>query len=93
MTFTQIAGTLPAVIFPAATGFQFIRIIRERSAAGVSAATWIMFGIANVALYIYAERYTEWQTIAGLLLTAVLDFGIAGLAIAAAARKTQAARA
>lgn len=83
MTLTQVAGVLPAIVFPAATAFQFVRIIRERSAAGVSAATWGMFGIANVALYIYAERYTEWQSILGLLGTALLDFAIAGMAIAA----------
>jgi hypothetical protein len=81
MTTSQIAGVLPAVIFPTATAFQLIRIVRARSAAGVSAVTWTLFGLANVALYIYAERYTEWQSIVGILLTAILDFAIAGLAL------------
>jgi len=31
--------------------------------------TWFLFGIANLAIYIYAERYTEWQAIIGMLLT------------------------
>ncbi len=80
MSTAQLVGVLPAVIFPCATAFQLVRIVRERSAAGVSAFAWTLFGIANIALYIYAERYTEWQAILGLLLTAVLDFTIAGLA-------------
>lgn len=86
MTITQLAGVLPAIIFPTATAFQFVRIVRQRSAAGVSAVTWSLFGIANVALYVYAERYAEWQSILGLLLTALLDFAIAGMALAQSAR-------
>ncbi len=80
---SQVAGILPAVVFPAATAFQLIQIIRTRSVAGVSAATWSLFGLANIAMYIYAERYLEWQAIFGMLLTAVLDFAIAGLALVA----------
>ena len=84
MTIGQIAGILPAVVFPAATALQLVRIIRSGSALGVSATTWSLFGIANIAMYVYAERYTEWQAIVGMLLTAVIDFVIAALAIAAA---------
>jgi uncharacterized protein with PQ loop repeat len=81
MTFAQIAGILPAIIFPAATLLQLFRIIRNRSAAGVNIATWFLFGWANVAIYIYAEHYTDWQAIVGMLLTAVLDFVIVALAL------------
>ena len=80
MTITQIAGILPAVVFPAATLVQLIRMIRARSSAGLSVATWLLFGFANLAIYIYAERYTEWQAIIGMLFTAGLDFAIVGLA-------------
>lgn len=80
MSFTQIAGILPAVVFPAATLVQLARVVRARSAEGVSVATWLLFGFANLAIYIYAERYAEWQAIVGMLFTAVLDFVIVGLA-------------
>jgi hypothetical protein len=81
MTFAQIAGILPALVFPAATSLQLYRIVRSRSAAGVHVATWFLFGWANIAIYIYAEHYTEWQAIVGMLLTAILDFAIVGLAL------------
>ena len=81
MSIAQIAGILPAVVFPAATLVQLVRMVRARSAAGVSVATWLLFGFANLAIYVYAERYTEWQAIVGMLVTAVLDFVIVGLAL------------
>lgn len=81
MTLSQIAGILPALVFPAATAVQLIRIVRARSAAGVSATTWILFGLANVAMYLYVERFADWQAIVGMLLTAVLDVVIAALAL------------
>lgn len=81
MTITQIAGILPAIVFPAATLVQLFRMIRARSSAGLSVATWLLFGFANLAIYVYAERYTEWQAIVGMLLTAVLDFLIVVLAL------------
>lgn len=56
-------------------------MVRARSAAGVSVATWLLFGFANLAIYIYAERYTEWQAIVGMLFTAVIDFVIVALAL------------
>jgi hypothetical protein len=83
MSMSQIAGILPAVVFPAATAFQLFQMLRARSATGVSAATWALFGCANIAMYVYAERYWEWQAILGTLVTAGLDFAIAGLALAA----------
>ncbi|MBI5769080.1 MAG: hypothetical protein HZA93_14895 [Verrucomicrobia bacterium] len=81
MTINQIAGILPAVVFPAATLVQLVRIVRQRSAAGVSVSTWLLFGFANLGIYFYAERYGEWQAIVGMLLTAVLDFVIVALAV------------
>jgi uncharacterized protein with PQ loop repeat len=87
MTVTQIAGILPAIVFPAATLAQLVRIVRSRSAANVSVATWLLFGFANLAIYVYAERYTEWQAILGMLVTAALDFAIVVLALAAFRRE------
>ena len=80
-TVVQLSGWLPAVIIPMATVIQLSTILRQRSAQGVSALTWAMFGIANVGLYIYTEKYTSVQSIVGLLGSAVLDFAIALLAI------------
>lgn len=76
MTFTQLAGVIPALVFPTATAAQFLSIVKARSAKGVNLMVWLLFGAANLAMYIYAERYTEWQAIVGLLFTAALDFAI-----------------
>jgi hypothetical protein len=83
MNLVQIAGILPAIVFPAATLLQLARMVQKRSAAGVHVPTWFLFGLANVAIYIYAEHYGEWQAIVGMLLTAVLDFVIVALALLA----------
>jgi hypothetical protein len=81
MSLNQLAGVVPAIVFPTATLLQLIRMLRTRSAAGVNVATWLLFGFANVAIYFYAERYAEWQAIVGMLLTAVFDFAIVGVAL------------
>jgi hypothetical protein len=77
----NLAGWLPAIIFPAATLIQLIAILRTSSAKGVSPLTWTLFGIANIAVYIYTEKYLAVQTIIGFLGTALLDFVIAAMAI------------
>lgn len=77
----EIAGWLPAAIFPTATAIQLLAILRSRSARGVSAITWFLFGVANIAVYIFTEKYFALQTIIGFLGTALLDFIIAGLAL------------
>ena len=77
----QLSGWLPAIIIPMATIIQLSTIIKSRSAKGVSWLTWSLFGIANIGLYIYTEKYADIQSIAGLLGSACLDFIIAGLAI------------
>lgn len=78
----NLCGWLPAIIIPLATVIQLSSIIRNRSTAGVSALTWFLFGVANVGLYVYTEKYGDIQAIAGLLGSALLDFVITGLAIA-----------
>lgn len=81
MTFSQIAGILPAIVFPVATLAQLVRMLRARSSEGVCVSVWALFGFANLGIYAYAERYTEWQAIVGMLLTALLDFIIVGVAL------------
>ena len=76
----ELAGWLPAVVFPIATFLQLWVILKNRSGDGVSKSTWLLFGIANIGLYIYAEKYDSIQSIIGMLLTAALDFVIVFLA-------------
>lgn len=73
----QFSGWIPAVIFPLACLAQFVRILREQSADGVSVIAWVAFGFANISLYIYTEKYSSMQTIIGMLGQAVIDFLIA----------------
>lgn len=80
-TLIRLAGWLPAVIIPTATIIQLATIVKDRSAQGVSWLTWFLFGIANIGLYVYTEKYTAVQSIVGLLGSASLDFLIAALAI------------
>jgi len=77
----NIAGWLPAIIFPTATLIQLIAILRSSNAKGISPLTWTLFGIANIALYIYTEKYSAPQTIIGFLGTALADFVIAAMAM------------
>lgn len=77
----DVAGWLPAIIFPAATLIQLIAIVRSGSVRGINPLTWTLFGIANIAVYIYAEKYLAFQTIIGFLGTALLDFVIAAMAL------------
>ena len=84
----EFFGWLPGIIFPVATLIQLSAIVKSGSARGVSWITWGLFGIANVGLYIYTEKYTALQPIIGMLGTAVLDFIIAALAIRDQKRQT-----
>lgn len=80
-TIVSLSGWLPAIIIPVATLIQLVDILRRKSAAGVSGLTWFLFGIANIGLYIYTEKYSSIQSIVGLLGPATLDFAIASLTI------------
>ncbi len=77
----DVAGWLPAIIFPVATLIQLIALLRSNSLKAISPMTWTVFGIANISVYIYTEKYLAVQTIVGFLGTALLDFMIAAMAI------------
>lgn len=77
----QIAGTIPAIIFPTASLIQLITLIRHRNANGVSALSWFFFGIANICLYIYTQKYGEWEAIVTFLGTSTLNFAVCILAL------------
>ncbi len=78
--FTNIAGWIPAIILPIATISQLTKIVQEKTAKGVSLITWFLFGVANIGLYLFTEKYLALQSLVGLLGTAVLDFVILGVA-------------
>lgn len=63
--FIEIAGWIPAIIFPSATAVQLFKIVRKKTAEGASPLTWTLFGIANICLYIYTEKNFSLQTITG----------------------------
>ena len=84
---TNIAGWIPAIILPIATISQLAKIVQEKTAQGVSLITWFLFGIANIGLYLFTEKYFALQSLIGLLGTAVLDFAILGVALAYKSKK------
>jgi uncharacterized protein with PQ loop repeat len=84
----ELLGWIPAIVFPAATLLQLAAIVRRRNAAGVSALAWSLFGLANICLYAYTEKYSELESILGSLGTAFLNLCI----VVAAIRYQRAAR-
>ena len=74
--FVQICGWVPAVVFPAGTLVQLVKIVQAKNADGVSVSAWLLFGLANICLYIYAEKYSDLQAILGFLGTAAADLAI-----------------
>lgn len=74
-------GWVPAVIFPAATMWQLVVIVRRKTAAGVSIAAWTAYAIANICLFLYTEKYGEVESIVGALGTAALNLCIVGAAL------------
>ena len=77
----EISGWLPAFIIPAATILQLIEVYNAQNTTGVSWLTWLLFGLANIGIYIYTEKYKSPQAILGFLGTAILDFIIVTLVI------------
>ena len=71
-----LAGWLPAVILPLAAMIQLVKIVKEKNVEGVSAISWFLFGIANIGLYIFTEKYFAIQSLTGLLGTALINFAI-----------------
>ena len=76
---TDIIGWVPAVILPTAAILQLVKLGQQKSADGVSLTTWLLFGFANVGLYVFTEKYWALQSIIGLLGTAVINFVIVGV--------------
>lgn len=79
MSFIEFFGYIPAIVFPTATIVQLIHLIKAKTSEGVSPITWGAFAIGNVSLYIYTEKYSQLQSIIGLLVTSVLQLFIIAL--------------
>jgi lipid-A-disaccharide synthase-like uncharacterized protein len=73
MSLIELIGYIPAIIFPVATLMQLLHLLKTKTSEGVPALTWLAFALGNVSLYIYAEKYTELQSILGQLATAALQ--------------------
>jgi uncharacterized protein with PQ loop repeat len=69
----RLLAWVPAIIFPAASGLQLLAIVHKRNADGVSVPAWAMFAVANTCLFIYTEKYSEWESILGALGTASIN--------------------
>jgi hypothetical protein len=73
--FLQICGWIPGIIFPVASALQLLDVMRAERVDGISPTTWALFALSNVSMYIYVQKYDEWQTL-GFLLNAALQIFI-----------------
>lgn len=69
----QLCGWIPGIVFPAASGLQLFEILKTGRADGVSPLTWSLFSLANACLYIYTQKYIEFQSIMGFLFTSIMQ--------------------
>ena len=76
MSLIEFIGYIPAVVFPTATIIQLLHLYKTKNSEGVSPVTWGAFALGNVSLYTYTEKYSELQSIFGLLVTSVLQLFI-----------------
>jgi hypothetical protein len=75
----QLAGWLPAVILPVATGEQLRALLAANSAAGVSPVTWGLFLFANLGALFLGTPETavaRLQMALAFGATALLDLAI-----------------
>ena len=73
MSLIELIGYIPAIIFPVATLMQLWHLLKTKTSDGVPPLTCLAFAVGNISLYIYAEKYTELQSILGQLATAGLQ--------------------
>jgi len=66
----DLAGWIPAAIFPSASLIQLLKLVKSRSVEGVSLATWLLFVLANLGMYVFTEKYFHLQSIITNLVTA-----------------------
>ncbi|MFO0828171.1 MAG: hypothetical protein U0572_08470 [Phycisphaerales bacterium] len=78
---SQVLGWVPAIVFPTASLLQFAAILKAGTARGVSIASWSLFALANICLYVYLGKFTEPQAILSGLGTASCNLLVVGAAI------------
>ncbi|NNE44557.1 MAG: hypothetical protein HKN12_10130 [Gemmatimonadetes bacterium] len=86
MNARALAGWLPAIILPLATGDQLWTMIRSGSTENISAVTWTLFLLANLgALFLQRPqtRIAGIQMVLAFGVTSVLDVVIVGMVLAA----------
>lgn len=76
---TNLSGWIPAIVLPTAALIQLIKLVQTRSSEGVSLMTWLLFGFADIGLYVFTEKYAAPQSIIGMLGTAILSFIVVAL--------------
>lgn len=76
----EFFGWVPAIVFPSACGIQLLAILRTKNASGVSIPAWSLFAFANISLFIYMEKYGEFESILGSVGTACLNLCIVAAA-------------
>ena len=69
----DLAGWIPAAVFPGASLLQLVKLLKSRSVEGVSLATWLLFVLANIGMYIFTEKYFVIQSIVTNLVTASIQ--------------------
>lgn len=79
LSLIEIFGIIPAIVFPTATIIQLIHLVKTKTSEGVSPIPWGAFALGNVSLYIYTEKYSQLQSIIGLLVTSALQLAIIAL--------------
>jgi len=72
----DLAGWIPAAIFPGASLLQLIKLFKSKSVEGVSLMTWLLFVFANLGMYVFTEKYFVLQSIITNLFTAGIQGGI-----------------
>ena len=77
----DLAGWIPAAIFPGASLLQLIKVLRSKSVEGVSLMTWLLFVFANLGMYVFTEKYFHLQSIITNLVTAAIQGSIVVLVI------------
>jgi len=77
----EFFGWVPAIVFPSACGIQLLAILRTKNASGVSVPAWSLFAFANISLFIYMEKYGEFESIIGSVGTACLNLCIVTAAL------------
>lgn len=73
-------GWVPAVVFPTASFLQLIALTRRGRSDGVSVATWSLFAVANVCLYLTIGEWSKPQVVISTLGAAATQFAVASLA-------------